>query len=72
MTDQSPLEIVFAAMPIVVAGYVVWAIRHGRIRSRSFTYERRKNPIGFWVTVAIYMVLALALSLPLWMAYFLD
>ena len=47
-----------------IFAYVTWAIRRGKIRSRTFVHSKKKEPTMFWLMVGIYLFLAIAMLLP--------
>ncbi len=56
------LKTIFLIPPFLVLAFVAHAIRVGRVRTRSLTYERARNPAMFWLGISIWLLLALALA----------
>ena len=49
----------FVGLPVFCTWLVVRGIRTGVVRAKGFPYARANSPISFWVTIAVYAVLAL-------------
>ena len=60
---SAAIIIAMLAVACASVGYLIKSIRVGRIRGRFLTYDRATHPFNFWLSAAMYVMLA-------WMACF--
>ena len=60
---MKPLVIFPLLGAIVMIGFVVHGLRTGRVRFKEWLDVRSKSPIGFWSSIVIYSLTALAFLL---------